>query len=451
MVKDRVARGCRTVGRRRLRCFLIITCALALAPVAPALGASGGGSLGAQPKPVTRPQRHRPATRPQRHRPPPGRRASATNPLAGRAMWIWELPYTQGGDLTSIVSLAHQYGIGTLMIKSSDGTSLWSQFTPQLVTTLHAAGLRVCAWQYVYGNHPVTEAYLGAAAVRDGADCLLIDAESEYEGKYISAQTYVQRLRNLIGPRYPLALASFPYVDFHPGFPFSVFLGPGGAQYNAPQMYWRDIGTTVDAVFAHTYAYNRIYGRPIFPLGQVYSQPPPHQVVRFRQLSRIYGAAGLSWWDWQESTASEFTAVSRPVGTLLGYAPYAPMASLASGAQGDLVVWAQEHLIAAGYKVGVDGGFGPTTLAAVQAFQTAHGLTADGVIGTQTWQALLRYAPVPIVWGATGATRQARRAAIARTSGSGAARVAPVPKSASRPARRNEIAGAGGAGHALHH
>ena len=35
----------------------------------------------------------------------------------------------------------------------------------------------MCAWQYVYGNHPVTEAYMGAYAVRDGADRLVIDAE----------------------------------------------------------------------------------------------------------------------------------------------------------------------------------------------------------------------------------------------------------------------------------
>ncbi len=93
-------------------------------------------------------------------------------------------------------------------------------------SALHANGIKVCAWQYVYGNAPVTEAYKGAAAVHDGADCLIIDAESEYEGKYVSAQTYIKRLRSLIGYSYPLALAGFPYIDFHPAFPYSVFLGP---------------------------------------------------------------------------------------------------------------------------------------------------------------------------------------------------------------------------------
>ena len=137
-----------------------------------------------------------------------------------------------------------------------------------------------------------------------------------------------------------------------------MFLGPGGAQYNVPQMYWRDIGTTTDAVFAHTYAFNEPYGRAIYPLGQLYGNPPAHQVVRFRQLSRAYGAPNVSWWDWQEASGSDWSAVSRPIGTLAGYAAAKTMGTIAKGAVGDLVVWIQEHLVAAGQPVTVDGGFG---------------------------------------------------------------------------------------------
>ncbi len=210
-------------------------------------------------------------------------------------------------------------------------------------------------------------------------------------------------------------------------------------------MYWRDIGTTTDAVFSHTYAYNRIYQRPIYPLGQIYGSPPAHQIVRFRQLSRVYDAPGVSWWDWQEATTSTWLALSRPAGPLAGYAADSALASISRGATGDLVVWAQEHLISAGYAVGVDGGFGAVTQQAVEDFQTAHGLVADGVIGTQTWAALLRYRDARIVWSTRHGIRQDRtmQPALAR---SGAAQVAAVPRSARRPARRDEIAGAGGRG-----
>ena len=433
MSEGRVECGAPRKGRRGIRHLpsLLVLVALAAAVLSPAaLGASGGGALD--------------GTSGQGslggHKPPPG------NPLAGRAMWIWALPAVNGGSLTSIIATAHQYGVGTLMIKSSDGTTFWSQqFTPQLVAKLHAAGLKVCAWQYVYGNHPVTEAYMGAQAVKDGADCLLIDAEVEYQGKYVAAQTYIQRLRKLIGARFPLALAGFPYIDYHPGFPYSVFLGPDGAQYNAPQMYWHDIGVTVDAVFAHTYSYNTIYGRPIFPLGQVYNSPPLRQIIRFRELSRVYGAGGVSWWDWQEASAADWSAVSRPAGSLAGYVADDPMASIGEGAQGDLVVWAQEHLVSAGQQIPVDGNFDATTLDAVENFQLAHGLTVDGIVGPETWAALLHYRPATVVWGAPGAPR---RPALARIADARHHTVLyePVPKSAGLPEKRDELAGAGGAG-----
>jgi hypothetical protein len=364
-------------------------------------------------------------------------------------MWIWEMPSSDRGSLSSIISDAHRFGLSTLIIKSSDGSDAWSQFTPQLVSALHAAGIKVCAWQYVYGDAPVSEAYRGAAAVHDGADCLIIDAESEYEGKYVSAQVYIQRLRALIGYSYPLVLAGFPYVDYHPAFPYSVFLGPGGAQYNAPQMYWRDIGTTTDGVFGHTYAYNLIYQRTIFPLGQVYGRPPAHQVTRFRELARAYGAAGVSWWDWQEAGASMWTAVSRPAGALPGYVPYKTMADVNPNQSGDLVVWAQEHLVSAGYPIQVSGDYGYHTLLDVEAFQTAHGLAADGVIGPDTWAALLRYRIARVKWSVAKRHDQATVTSAASTAAerdTPSTLVEPVPASAHLPARRDEIAGAGGRG-----
>ncbi len=225
----------------------------------------------------------------------PAAARAARNPLAGRAMWIWVLGSSDGGNLGSIIGQAHAEGVSTLMIKSGDGSGTWSQFNSGVVATLHHAGLRVCAWQYVYGEHPISEAYVGAAAVKAGADCLLIDAESEYEGKYVQAQSYIGRLRKLIGARFPVALAGFPYVDYHPGFPYSVFLGPGAAQYNVPQMYWKDIGTSVDDVYAHTFVFNRPYKRAIFPWARsTTARRPPRSSVSASSRARTppAGSAG---------------------------------------------------------------------------------------------------------------------------------------------------------------
>ena len=221
----------------------------------------------------------------------------------GNGMWIWELGRAEGGDIAAIAARAHAAGIGTVFVKSSDGpASRWPQFNPALVQALHANGLRACAWQFVYGNDPVAEASLGADAVADGADCLVIDAESQYEGKYAAAQQYVAALRATVGPAYPIGLTSFPYVDYHSRLPYSVFLAPGAAQANLPQVYWKDIGGTVDAVSARTLAQNRIYGTAIAPLGQTYGNAAPADIARFRSLWAAYGSAGLSWWSWQHTT-----------------------------------------------------------------------------------------------------------------------------------------------------
>ena len=220
----------------------------------------------------------------------------------GNGMWIWELGRSEGGDAAAIAARARAAGISTVFVKSSDGaTSRWAQFNPELVAALHANGLRACAWQFVYGNDPLGEASLGADAIADGADCLVVDAETQYEGKYAAAQQYMAALRATVGPAYPIGLTSFPYTDYHPRLPYSVFLGPGGAQANLPQVYWKDIGGTVDAVSGHTLAHNRIYGVAIAPLGQTYDDPPPEDIARFRSLWAAYGSAGLSWWSWQHT------------------------------------------------------------------------------------------------------------------------------------------------------
>jgi len=354
--------------------------------------------------------------------PPAGASGTAFD---GSAMWIWYVSQASGGTPASIAAQAHQYGITTVIVKSSDGTSWWSQFSPSFVSALKAAGLHVCAWQYVYGNAPAGEAALGAQAAHDGADCLVIDAEAQYEGRYAQAQQYVAALRQAVGQSYPVGLAGFPYVDFHPSFPYSVFLGTGGAQFNVPQAYWKSIGNSVDATVNHTYLWNRPYGRTLAPLGQAYDNTSAGDIVRFRELARADGAPGASWWEWAAATGAEWQAIGQPLSSPAPPAPAQGDTTIARGAQGDIVIWAQQHLNSAGDPVTVDGDFGPATQQAVANFQASHGLPATGQVDTATWSALLRYPPAPVNW-ASGA----RAAAAGARTG---------PPTARLPARRYEI------------
>ena len=347
--------------------------------------------------------------------------------LDGSAMWIWQLWRASGGNPSAIVRKAHRYGIDTVIIKGSDGRRRWPQFSPWLVSQLKAGGLHVCAYQFVYGRHPGSEANVGVRLARAGADCILIDAEGDYEGRYWQAQLYIRRLRARLGPDYPLALAGFPYVHYHPGYPYSVFLGPGGAQLNVPQVYWKAIGTSVGHALSVTYRYNRVYGRPILPLGQLYDGPPAWQIRRFRLLSEAYGAQGLSWWSWQHATRRGWRAISAPLSLALPPPP-TRYPTLRRGARGDLVVWAQEHLLAAGEPVRVNGVFGGRMREAVLNFQYLRGLPTAGRIGPRTWQALMAQPAAAVSWSRRGRARSA----AAGTGGS-------APLSARLPAVRNEL------------
>ena len=321
--------------------------------------------------------------------------------MRGDGMWIWQLPQSNGGDVDVIAARARAAGMTTVYVKGSDAGNAWKQFTPELVRDLKARGLRVCAWQFVYGSKPLPEAAAAAANVAAGADCLIIDAETDYEGRYASAQRYVEALRAAVGPTYPLGLTSFPYVDYHPTFPYSVFLAPGAAQANLPQVYWKAIGGSVDAVSAKTVAQNRIYGAPIAPLGQAYDGVAPADIRRFRAIWAGYGAAGMSWWSWQAASGSMWAALTSPApATVVPADPGWP--ALRKGARGDQVIWLQQHLASFDASVQVDAGgrFTAATDAALRAFQTSRGLPASGVTNAATWLAVLALPVRPVDWTA---------------------------------------------------
>jgi hypothetical protein len=334
--------------------------------------------------------------------------ASAQSPVAGNASWIWYVDHS-GGSAQAIAKQAKRSGLDAVFIKSADGTSPWSQFTPELVSALHARGLSVCGWQFVYGRNAAAEARVGAQAAEAGADCLIIDAESDLEGQYAAADTYMRKLRALVGADYPLGLSSFPYVDYHPAFPYSVFLGPGGADFNLPQVYWHTIGDPVVNSLTHTYVFNRPYDVPLFPVGQTYADPPRRDLKAFRRYSRDFGAEGVSWWSWQETSKREWKAIHKRVGRgAKGFDPDQSYPELGPGDAGDLVVWAQELLAGAGESLAVNGKYNGRTERAVENVQAVQGLPVTGEIDDRTWKRLLDSRPVPVRWAAPRTASGAR-------------------------------------------
>ena len=260
----------------------------------------------------------------------------------------------------------------------------------------------MCAWQYVYGTNPAGEANLGAQAVANGADCLVIDAEAEYEGRYAAAQTYITDLRAKIGPPTRSGWPPSPTSPTTPPSPTRSSWAPNGAQYNAPQMYWKDIGVSVDTVYANTYIANRIYGRPIFPLGQTYGGVSSSDLLRFREEAVDYGATGLSFWDWQETPASGWSTLAAPLAPLTSVTPNTSYPELAAAARAIRCCGCRSTWRARSPAQETTGIFGSQTTANLRAFQTAHGIPASGVTDAATWAALLALPPVAVDWTGGG-------------------------------------------------
>lgn len=75
---------------------------------------------------------------------------------------------------------------------------------------------------------------------------------------------------------------------------------------------------------------------------------------------------------------------------IAGPATLAGCPTLRKGASGNITKLLQEKLVKLGYNTnGVDGIFGSGTYTAVREFQKTRGITADGIVGQNTWRKLL--------------------------------------------------------------
>lgn len=98
------------------------------------------------------------------------------------------------------------------------------------------------------------------------------------------------------------------------------------------------------------------------------------------QYIRGYGLPNYAHW------AKEHGSAGKPTGE--GYR----MTMLSKGSRGYQVKVAQSLLILNGCscgRYGADGVFGSATLSAVKKYQKAKGLAVDGIVGPNTWNALL--------------------------------------------------------------
>ena len=235
--------------------LLAILSLLAIATMPPAASAETGGA-GEIAEP------------PAGSRPPAG-----SSPFDRQGMWIWYVSTLRGRQHRR-GSSPRPSATASAPSTSSPATrgSNWSQFTPSAGRSASTpAGLDVCAWQFVYGDSPVGR---GQGRRRRGQARRRLPGDRRrgpVRGQVRLGRPLHPRAARPDRRRLPaLARRPSPTSTTTRPSPTRSSSGPGGATYNQPQMYWKAIGTSVRAVFEHTYLFNRLWGAPIYPLGQTY-------------------------------------------------------------------------------------------------------------------------------------------------------------------------------------
>lgn len=276
---------------------------------------------------------------------PPGPLYNGVDPTnLGKGDWIWQMPQTETrlgvADVQSVINYETNIGMKWITVKCGDGGSIYSQFSSDLVTRAHTAGLKIFGWAYDYGNNA---GHYGSGSSQSaningeinvalnclalGADGFIIDAEIEYETNATRAAD-ATTFANAIKTNYPtrfLAHAPFPYINSHSGFPYIQF----GILCDAvmPQDYWGAIGISAQTMVVNMNSQWRTWQngltgsntnaiKPIIPLGQSYAPVTGAQISAFMLAlqtnspkATAAGYNGVSFWDCQERNADMDAAV----------------------------------------------------------------------------------------------------------------------------------------------
>ena len=245
----------------------------------------------------------------------------------GKGMWLYQLSMSEGGDATKVVSKAKALGLTHLYTRlgSSKKGFYGQDELNKLLPVAHAAGIKVIGWDFVYLTDPIADAVRSKAEIDyvtpDGhkIDAFSADIESVQEGVNLTAEgaaLYGAKLRELVGPSYPL-IATVPRPSPKKSFPFAEVTAAFDAI--APMVYWQNRDPATDVAGAIDYLAQ--FNKPIMPIGQAYNggpeggpdrDPPKEQLVAFMNTAHAKGAVAVSFWVWNHATPEFFEPLRSP-------------------------------------------------------------------------------------------------------------------------------------------
>jgi len=238
--------------------------------------------------------------------------------LEGKWVWVWNWRGCDGGDAARVAGRLKAAGCRGVIVKAHDGARWFDQGQPwrEIGRALKAHGLRVAGWAYLYGEDWPGEAQLAIETVQYGeADAYILDVESEFKNRADVAEALCRRIREAVGPDYPLFYSTFAIARYHREFPYAAF--QRHCSGTLPLVYWNAFRWPVDQAVGWTYDDYAALGEPpqrVFPVGGLYregwvSYPSRDEVLRFAALSASGGSPGVSFWSYEHMDEAMWQAV----------------------------------------------------------------------------------------------------------------------------------------------
>jgi hypothetical protein len=229
--------------------------------------------------------------------------------LAGKGFYIWKIPECEGGDNEKIAFAAYHAGLSHVIIKIANGiydynydTTTKKDLIEPLADELIKKGIKVWGWHYVFGDLPKEEA---KAAIRQinklPLEGYVIDAESDYKGKYTPAYTFMNELRNSL-PDFPMAVSSYRYPKYHSDLPWKNFLTY--CDYCMPQVYWEQAHNPAEQLAKCLNEFETVVTpyRPLIPTGPAYGgsgwYPTSAEILEFMNKAITLNMTGVNFWSW---------------------------------------------------------------------------------------------------------------------------------------------------------
>ena len=252
-------------------------------------------------------------------------RTASLDALAGKGMWLWKFNATENGDADAIVTKADAAGLRQLWVRVGDSQDGFyaAGVLDQLVGRAHERGIAVIGWGFPYLYDPVADASWTAGALAwrgphgERLDGFSPDLETASEGVMVTArrlQVYLGQVAQATPDRPLIATVFRPTDRFWASYPYQA-IAPYVDGF-APMVYW---GCTEPGAAAAE-AISRLAAlRPVHLIGQAYNMadeggrrvaPSGDETWRFLDVARGGGAVGASFWDWQEISQEEWTAMS---------------------------------------------------------------------------------------------------------------------------------------------